>query len=381
LGLLNKASLVALVPVVGLGVLVSSLHLNRQGARARARLAAGNLVIVFGLAALLAGWYFLRNWVLHGDPLGWSFLLEINARREDPLDLDVLAWLFRGVFRSFWLGWIGIAFEEPVYWVLAGLCLAGLAGFTAGLVRRWPALDGAVRWALALLGLHAAITLASLIRWTATVLGTDQGRLVYPMLPTLMLILAGGWAWWIRGRGQRWLSAGLALALLFLAALTPARYIAPVHAPAPRATQEELAAATAPDVRWNGIRLLGYRLEGDRVPPGGKLALHLYWQASEPLDQDLMALIQLVDGEGRFLMYTDGSPTAGRDTSDRWKPGVPLASLHLLPVPDYGQPGEYRLTISLRPFGEQDWLTATRQDGTLVGDHLALPEIIHLTAP
>jgi hypothetical protein len=94
------------------------------------------------------------------------------------------------------------------------------------------------------LGLHAAITLGSLIQWTATVLGTDQGRLIYPMFPTVMLVLVSGWAWWARGRSREWVLGGLAVGMLLLAVLTPIRYIGPVHAPAPSASQAELSAAT-----------------------------------------------------------------------------------------------------------------------------------------
>ena len=94
-----------------------------------------------------------------------------------------------------------------------------------------------------------------------------------------------------------------------------------------------------------------------------------------------MALIKLVDSEGEFLMYTDGSPTAGRDTTDRWRPGVALASQHLLAVPDYGTPGRYQLTVSLHPFGEQMWLPAVGQDGSALGDQVSLPVTIHVTAP
>jgi hypothetical protein len=94
-----------------------------------------------------------------------------------------------------------------------------------------------------------------------------------------------------------------------------------------------------------------------------------------------MALIKLVDSGGQFLMYTDGSPSAGRDTTDRWTLGVPLASRHLLPVPDYGEPGTYRLTISVHPFSEDVWLPAVGPDGSLLGDQLVLPVTILVTAP
>lgn len=388
LGLLSKASLIGLAPVVGLAVLVASYRSQiagdserEPGRRAWVLPAAGRLLLAFGLAAFLSGWYFVRNWILFGDPMGWSFLLEINARREGPLSLDVLAWLFKGIFRSFWLGWIGIAFDGVIYWVIGSLCLAGAAGFVMWLVRRWSVLDASTKWSLGLLGLHAAITLGSLLQWTATVLGTDQGRLIYPIMPTVMLILVVGWAWWARGRAQKWVLGGLAAGMLALAIVTPIRYIGPIHAPSPVASGADLAAAVPLNVDWGDVRLLAYRLENAQVQPGDKLLLHLYWQGLHPVKQDLMALVQLVDEEGKFLMYADGSPTAGRDTTDRWRPGVPLASLHLLPVPDYGQPGDYSLTISLHAFGESTWLPARGSDGSPLGDHLVLPETVHLVAP
>jgi 4-amino-4-deoxy-L-arabinose transferase-like glycosyltransferase len=378
LGVLSKANLITLAPIAGLAVLVAEVRRAGWRRGLRSTLVAGGAILA--VLALIAGWYFVRNWSLYGDPLGWSFLLQVNAPREGPLTPDVLLWLFDGVFRSFWLGWIGIEFENGVYWIIAAACLVGLAGFVAWLGRAWRGLDGGVRWTLGLLGLHVTIILASLIQWTATVLGTDQGRLIYPILPTVMLVLVAGWAWWARGRARSPVLGGLAAGALCLAILTPVRYIGPVHAPAPIATEAELAAATPLNVDWEGVRLLGYRLENDDVKPGGKLVLDLYWQGMRPIDRDLMALVQLVNGDGKFLLYTDGSPTAGRDTTDRWAPGVPLASRHLLLVPDYGQPGDYYLTISLHPF-EGAWLPGTSAGGKPIGDQLVLPETVHIVTP
>jgi hypothetical protein len=392
LGLLSKASLLALVPVVMLALLVAAIRgreaQGREGgsdswsgqATALPR-ALGGLAVTLGIAGAIAGWYFVRNWVLYGDPLAWSFVLATNTLREGPLSLEVLGWLFRGVFRSFWLGWVGIAFDELVYWLIAAICLVAVAGFGAWLIRRWRGLPLELRWMLGLLGLHTAITLASLLQWTATVLGTNQGRLVYPILPAVALVLAAGWAWWAGERGRPRVLVGLVAGMLLLAVITPPRYIGPVHAPAPVATQEELATAERLEVDWDGIRLLAYRLEEQRVAPGQKLVLDLYWQALEPVEEDLMALVQVVDGEGRFLMYADGSPTAGRDTTDRWSPGVPLASRHLLPVPEGAPAGEYRVTISIHAFGQAEWLPAIGPRGMILGDHLLLPAVVQVIVP
>jgi hypothetical protein len=129
------------------------------------------------------------------------------------------------------------------------------------------------------------------------------------------------------------------------------------------------------------VQLLGYRLENSRVKAGDKLVLHLYWQANQPVEKDLMALIQLLDAQDQFLMYADGSPTAGRDTTDRWEPGVPLASQHRLAVPESGQLGEYRLLIGLHDFGDPAWMEVVDADGSPLGDHIILPEMVEIVAP
>jgi hypothetical protein len=345
------------------------------------RLAIVALVVAFGLAALLAGWYFVRNWQLFGDPMGWSLLRQTHALREGPLTLNVLAWLVEGVFRSFWLGWIGIALDGLLYWLIGVVCLAGAAGFVVWLVRWWKTLGWSTLWTLALLGLHAVLTIASLVQWTATVQGTDQGRLIYPILPTVMLVVASGWAWWVKGQAQGWALGALSAGMLCLAIITPLRYIAPVHAPAPAATESELAAASPLGVIWEDVKLLGYRLGSNQVRAGGELVLDLYWEGLRPMERDLQALIELVDSDDQFLMYLDGSPTAGRDTTDRWTPGVALASRHILRIPDYAQRGEYRLTISLHPFGQEAWLPGDGPDGPLPDNRLVLPEVVRITGP
>jgi len=123
LGLLSKASVGALLPVVPLAIIIASLRARVSTRQDRGWLLAGALLLALGLAALISGWYFWRNWLLHGDPMGTSFLLQVNARREGPLTPEVLMWLFKGLFRSFWLGWIGISFEDGIYWLIGLACL------------------------------------------------------------------------------------------------------------------------------------------------------------------------------------------------------------------------------------------------------------------
>jgi hypothetical protein len=388
LGLLSKTNLLALVPVVALALLASGLHLSRDPTKQaeslpgrRAWLVASCLVLAGVSTAAVSGWLFARNLRDIGDPLAWSLMLSVSPRREGPLTLSVLKWLFEGLFRSFWLQWNAVGLDNWVYWFIGGLCVLGLLGFFLWLLRRWRVIQPATRWTWAVFLLDAAITVGALIRLTAAVLATDDARLIYSIAPIVLVVLTAGWLWWFRSRMRGLVLGGLCAGMLVLAMVTPHRYIAPIYAPAPRAGDQELAEAELLNVDWDGIRLLGYRLESNRVQPGGKIALHLYWMARQSVDSDLLSLVQLVDTKGDFLVFRDGSPSGGRDTTDRWQSGVPIASLHLLPIPDYAQAGEYRLTLGMHPSGGREWIPAVASDGSILGDALTLPVTIHIASP
>lgn len=387
-GLLSKTSLLALVPVVALTVVVGVFLLSNlatsnptASATKRAGLAASCLLLCGASAAAVSGGLFVRNAVLFGDPLAWSLMLEASPRREGPLTMGVLKWLFTGLYRSFWLEWSAIEMDRWVYWLIGSLCLLGLCGFAAWLARRWRVTELATRWTVVLFCLDATITIGALVRFTAALLATEQARLIYPIAPIVMLGLTAGWVWWFRGRMRGFALGMLGAGMLCLSIVTPIRYIRPIYAPPPRASQEELRNAESFTVDWDRIRLLGYRLESSEVRPGEKLSLSLYWVAQGPVDRELMALTQLIDGNGDFLVFTDGSPSGGRDTTDRWEPGVPIASTHLLKIPEYAPAGEYRLSLSLHPSGDREWLPAVVPDGLILGDRAILPAVITIVSP
>ncbi|MGD8489432.1 MAG: glycosyltransferase family 39 protein [Anaerolineae bacterium] len=374
LGLLSKSSLLALLPVAGLAILW--IGWGRRPAGVKALLLAW--LLAFGLAGLISAPYYLRNWRAFGDPLGFSFVMATNPLRDGPLTPGVLAWLFRGVARSFWLQWIGIQLDEWLYAILFALYGIGLAGFLAWLWVRWRRIPRYVRQAIVLLGLHAAITLALLIRWTTVVRGTDNARLVLPLLPTAMLVLVGGLLVWMSGRARYATAGWLAGMWLVLAVVTPARYLAPVYAAAP--TLDRLPDAATPlDVRFGeAIRLAGAHLAEPQVRPGERLTLDLYWVADAPLTADVWLLLELVDASGEFVMYKDGSPSAGRDTTDCWTLGTIVAARHRLAVPDEAPPGLYWITLSLHPAGDRTWLPTTTAEGEALADAVVLEPAVRI---
>jgi Dolichyl-phosphate-mannose-protein mannosyltransferase len=80
LGMLSKASASAGVVIAGLAILIAGLGCRSpegvlRDRKRRVGLTVRGLLVAGVLAAAIAGWYFVRNWRLYGDALGWSFLL------------------------------------------------------------------------------------------------------------------------------------------------------------------------------------------------------------------------------------------------------------------------------------------------------------------
>src|SRR5690606_20497320 len=102
-----------------------------------------------GLTILIAGWWYLRNAQLYGDPTGLNVFLEIVGRRAPPANAAQL-WAERHSFtQAFWgfFGGVNVMMPKPVYlafYVLGGLGILSAAAFLVyTLVKRRWTLD---RW-------------------------------------------------------------------------------------------------------------------------------------------------------------------------------------------------------------------------------------------
>jgi hypothetical protein len=253
------------------------------------------LVLTFGVALAVCGWWYLRNWRLYGDPTGLSAMLPLVGHREAGFGLR--EWLQSEaelVWLSYWavFGWFNLAAPGWVYRVYALLTALGVAGlvlFTVRAVRqkRWSDLTGA-----AYLALWSLIVAVGLMRWTLTT-GGSQGRLLYPAVGAHATLLALGWAQLLPARARRWLFPALGGVLLALALWLPFGVIRPAYArPAPLTAAEVADRVSQPmDIRFGeSIRLLGYRVDVEEVRPGDTFWVTLCWQAEGPVAERLLCL-------------------------------------------------------------------------------------------
>lgn len=319
--------------------------------------------IAAGLTLALCGWWLLHNYRQHGDPTGWSFILQTNALREGPLTPAVLWWLAKGLFTSFWLRWQGLALPAWTYAVLLAFCLASAAGWVRLALRRTRPFTSDILAVLVMLTVQGLVVLAALLKWTATVLGTDQARLIYPALPAIALFLAHGVLEWMPAHRRSLLAGALVGVFALFGLLGLLLVVQPLYAPPTPLSAQELPADTVfrpvlfqsddPPAR---IELVGYRLLTPSVRAGSALIVDLYWRAQAPVPHDIWLSMTLAQDIARPLVVKDGSPSAGRDTTDRWPPNTIIPARHWLEVPAHAAPGEYTLWLGLHPFGSWDWL-------------------------
>ena len=277
------------------------------------------------------------------------------------------------MYRSFWYRWIGIELELAFYALLAIPCLLALAGLLTLFWRR-ERLSTHSPLILSVLGLYFLLVSGSLIPWTATVQGTDQARLLYPALPAIVLFMFLGWAQLMPRRWGDHLACGVGGAMLLFAVVAPLRYTMPTYAPPPILTREDLAdVENQVDINFGGqIKLVGYELNGQEWRPGDDLLVTMYWEALDDLHQDYWLQMRLVHRRGYDLIYKDGCPSAGGYTTDHWKKGDVIPSVHRLRIPDDAADHNYRLTLSMHPFGSEEWLPVLNEQGQVTGDMVIL---------
>jgi hypothetical protein len=376
LGVMAKTSLLNFYAIV---LLTIGLVLWQEKAELRSSVRRGIILLLLsGLPfVVIAGWWFVRNQLLYGDPLGWALVLAANALREAPLTLADIQWLIWGLYRSFWYRWIGIELELPFYVALAIPCVLALVGLLTLPWRREQLSPGSPLM-LSVLGIYFLMVAGSLIPWTATVQGTDQARLLYPALPAIVIFMFLGWAQLVPKKWGTHLACGVGGAMLLFAVVAPLRYTMPVYAPPPILTTDDLADVdNRVDINFGDkIRLAGYELNGQEWHPGDDLLVTMYWEALDDLHQDYWLQMRLVHRRGYDLTFEDGCPSAGRYTTDHWKKGDVIPSVHRLRIPEDAADANYRLTLSMHPFGSEEWLPVLNEQGQVTGDTVILTLIL-----
>ncbi|MCL5075908.1 MAG: glycosyltransferase family 39 protein [Chloroflexi bacterium] len=329
----------------------------------------GTAVILPAIA--IAGWWYVRNWLLYGDPLGLNVhLLASGGRKYTPSLLDLWG-ESEGFKMSYWAVFGGFnVLADPfayrlfdVILVLAGL---GLVIYVLGLLkgRRWN--EGTL---LLLLVLWILILGVELMHWTQTTMAS-QGRLMFPAISAISLLFSRGLA---SLAPRRYTGLVLLLAggsLLAVAAIIPFRNIAPAYAKPPILREADLPAIIHPlNMNYAGqMELIGYELPETTVLPGGTLELTLYWRSLDRMNRDYSIFIHLFGKDNQWLGQRDTFPGGGTYPTRLWRVGDIVRDTYRLHISQTAiAPALGQIQVGLYLFPSMEVLPAYDLHGRSIG--------------
>jgi len=310
LGLLAKLNIGFLIPVIGLALVIVSIK-----QRSLHPLIVGGL-ISGALTVAIAGWWYVRNFQLYGDPTGLNVFLEIVGRRAIPANIAQL-WSERFSFtQAFWgfFGGVNIAYPREIYLVFD---IIGLIGFISILIfllvtvirRRWS-LD---RWLPAFVTLvWIVVTFISYLRWT-TETPASQGRLIFGALSSICVWLAVGLTWWLPKRLRPIVMSAVGVWFFGVALVTPFTtiiyaYAPPIEVIEPFPNSETIFSERANEGR---IGVDNFRLTASEVRPEEYVNFSFYAFIEAPFTRDWSLFVHLVTPDGLIISQRDVYPGGG----------------------------------------------------------------------
>jgi len=310
---------------------------------------------------LVAGWWYVRNQALYGDPLAWRIMLSTLGRyvaRTGPFTVADLREFIVVSFASFWagFGWLNLMLPSAVYVILAAVSGLGLTGALAELWRRRKARNPAL-WLVVAAALAVYV---SLLRYIQTINASGyQGRLLFPALPSLALLLAMGLARLVGARRARPVLVALDGGLLLLAVVALCGLMRPAYAPPGLYEPATLAGMSRPCPRFGSqIELAAYQVTPPAARPGETLQVTLHWHGLSDRPQPPALTVRLL-GQDRRALAEDTPPVQA------WHHGDLFTTHHRLAVPDDALPTRGILAIQWR---DGEALPVSTARGRALGD-------------
>lgn len=370
LGLLLGLAALTKVSVLGLLLLVSlflvAIH-RWKGLSWRATL--GRLGLILGVAALVGGWWYARNWFLYGSPFNlgvhwagpWAYGRSHPLRAVLPRLVGV-EWSWWGMFGT---GTIG--FPDGVYMALRAGWLLALAGWGLVLLRFPP--RGVSAWVWGLLWAWSLLILALQVRWMQTMIA-PWGRLLFPALAPMACLLVEGWRGWLPSRARSTPLLVPVAGLLLLSAVAPLAVIGPAYARPVQLMPTQVDALAHPvDFRLGDLaRLIGYDLDRTSLPAGDWLTVTLCWEVLGSTATDYTLFVQLIGVDGGLVASRHAYPGQGRFQTSQWRPGDRFCDETRVYVDEHAPvPAVYQVEVGLLQAVSHERLPVHTPDGPLDG--------------
>lgn len=396
LALMSKFNLAPFGLPLGLVIMYKTLWGRQHWQRF---LVAGTTMI--GTTAVLAGWWFVRNQLLYGEPTGFRILTELWGVREASSSWGLLWIELPGIWSTF-IGRFGfgqIPLPAPVYQISWGLTF--FAAFGIGMTYFWLWLNSTetadLRTELRSIGaeilLLALVALIAIIVVFAYVLVSPagaMGRFLFPGLPAFAILIFWGLTLWPRLLGWNWdipLAIGSNAIMIFLATFALFAYLQPAYAqPENRADQQfpqipQTELEDEPVTFEPFANLLDATVSKQAYTPGETVVVDMVWKVNSKPFGDFYFFAHLIDTEtGELIAQRDTHPVTGKYPMSLWHEGEVFRDQITIPIPETAYPSTAEVLIGFYA-PDEGYRLAVSQAGTPLGDSYTVAAVTLLERP
>ncbi|MDX1416501.1 MAG: glycosyltransferase family 39 protein [Candidatus Promineifilaceae bacterium] len=384
LALLSKFNLAAIIVTIELAILWVALRKNQW----RQWVIVNLLLIVFAL--LIAGWWFLRNQMLYGEPTGFQRLTQLWGARNPADSLGIAIFELPYLWTSLWgrFGYGQIPLPELLYDILWWFTIIAASGILIPLILRQKDEINEYGVYVLLLFVNVALFFAVIFNYLLVSPAGPMGRFFFPALPSAALLLFYGlnrWGSLLVGRGGRQdrkkrinlaITAIVGLCLLIISLIALFGFLAPAYANPPTFTTND-PVPNPVDIQFGPfLKLRGYDVTSSEVHPGEAIDIDLYWEVINQPPGNYLLFVHLIDELEMMVTQRDTHPGLGNFPSSEWAVGDQFVESVRLWIPETA----YTPTIAALSVGfyapiEGYRLAVTDAQGSRIGDAFELENI------
>lgn len=347
-----------------------------------------------GATAVLAGWWFLRNQILYGEPTGFRILTELWGVREASSSWGLLWIELPGIWSSF-VGRFGfgqIPLPITFYQLSWGLTVFAILGIGFHLfwlfgLRNQPAdmtiakIELLIKApSLLLLGLVALITIVVVFAYVLVSPAGAMGRFLFPGLTAFAILIFWGLTRWPLLFGWH-LDRPLAIALngvMFCVAVWALfGYLQPAYARPDVSPSHQAADPSAETAFFSPfVTLIDAAVSKSVYMPGETVTLTTRWSVVEKPYGDFYFFAHLIDTEtGELIAQRDTHPATGKFPMSQWQVGDVFHDQIEIPIPQTAYPSTADLVIGFYAPVEQYRLAVSDPAGNGLGDSYTVARI------
>ncbi len=308
-------------------------------------------VLILMLVALIAGWWYLRNWVEYGDPTGGSVLFTLTQPGEAIATgklVPAKGWpRLRFAYETFWARFADGRISAPriVHDFYNMLVIVVGAGLVLKVGRHVRSVTKSRHVPSELERVQTNVIVVFSVAWALLLVYYSsrawsgvQGRYLLPGIAGWAVLIAWGVDALAPCRARHWIARVLAAVLGVIAFVSLFGYYLSAYAVSHGNASAEV------HYSFEGIATInGFEPATMRAYPGERISFTLSWVALDSTEKNLLSYLHSVESD---VVRRDSYPATGNLLSTDWMPGDSWAEHYVVDIPADAEPGQAYLLVA-----------------------------------